>query len=532
DVARLSRTSENRAQGHPSLQQKFSNLIAQSFTPLPFDVDPEHGMYYFCRPSAERKLDLQVFLQLARNPLLINFQYSVEVIDGDNNHTKRLNQPVHTLPSSLDKLCEHAGISWRPPTDHFEPSMDVRVILHINCWYLPKEVSRQDSEKQPAEEPTKILPPKPDALEISSRYSNLFAKTMSPSSLFSGAVHSISKGSVAVPSASRAKDSINAQFTTLDNLPEDQMDRVRGCHGKIVRFFAQETLYALRDISPVTVPLLNQVWHTIATTGDDEVPADNLEFAQNRNNLEFLIPPHDMQKRRHAMDLVIRELLKDHGSQSHYPIGKLHELGGFVYMRDIRSRSDRLKARERMRANEPPAQPAEPASVLSDAIPSWFLIKPTPELDGVQILTHNYSVITGESADNVLAATRQLLRIALQAANTRLLLEEMAETHLCPSMLVVPDHKSRREKKAGQAVLAESQSDMPAATGTQPTSAAMSAAGTVGTAVSASVATSGHPQPAPEALSAGGPYDIASLFKPLIPDNPDHYVCDEQYMAT
>ncbi|ORX68282.1 hypothetical protein DL89DRAFT_268781 [Linderina pennispora] len=184
-----------------------------------------------------------------------------------------------------------------------------------------------------------------------------------------------------------------------------------------------------------------------------------------------------MQKRRHAMDLVIRELLKDHGSQSHYPIGKLHELGGACG------------------SNEPPAQPAEPASVLSDAIPSWFLIKPTPELDGVQILTHNYSVITGESADNVLAATRQLLRIALQAANTRLLLEEMAETHLCPSMLVVPDHKSRREKKAGQAVLLESQSDMPA---------------TAATAVSASVATSGHPQLAPEALSAGGPYDIAS----------------------
>ncbi|KAJ1940165.1 hypothetical protein FBU59_003892, partial [Linderina macrospora] len=463
DVAGLSRTGESRAQGYPNLQQKFSDLIAQSFTPLPFDVDPEHGMYYFCKPSEVRNSDLQVFLQLARNPLLINFQYSVEVIDGDNNHTKRLNQPVHMLPSSLDKLCEHAGISWRPPTDHFEPSMDVRVILHINCWYLPKEVAKQDGTKQPVEEPANILPPKPDALEISSRYSNLFAKTMSPSSLFSGAVYSISKGSVAVPSASRAKDSINAQFTMLDHLPEDQMDRVRGCHGKIVRFFAQETLYALRDISPVTVPLLKQVWHTIATTGDDDVPADNLEFAQNRNSMEFLIPPHDMQKRRHAMDLVIRELLKDHGSYSQYQVGKLHELGGFVYMRDIRSRSDRLKARERMRTNEP-AQPTGSASALSDAIPSWFLIKPTPELDGVQILTHNYSVITGESANNVLAATRQLLRIALQAANTRLLLEEMAETHMCPSMLVVPDHKARLERKAGPTVMDEPLPGAPATT--------------------------------------------------------------------
>ncbi|KAJ2759413.1 hypothetical protein IWQ56_005747, partial [Coemansia nantahalensis] len=262
-----------------------------------------------------------------------------------------------------------------------------------------------------------------------------------------------------------AKRHTAAQLATLKGLPDDQLELVRHCHRRFVRFVAQETVYALRDIRPVTVPLLNQVWHTIATTVDDEVKADKFEFSHSRLDLTFLTPTPDEAKRQHAVKLVIAELLKQGAAHPSHPLGRVREMGGIVYMQDARSRTARQEADARIRAralsdaHDEPASGApvggprkHPATVaeLSDAMPSWFLIKPTATLDGVRVLTHNYSAVTNEAVDDVLAATRQTLMVALRAANTRLLLEEMAETQLFPELLELPDEAPVATKKSGQ----------------------------------------------------------------------------------
>ncbi|KAI8320376.1 hypothetical protein GQ54DRAFT_326270 [Martensiomyces pterosporus] len=579
DAARLSRDKEWQEQDGQNLQRKFNELIRQSFTPLPHDVDPSQGKYYYCKSTPDKRSELEICLQLAQNPLFINFQCSVEVVDGERTHKKRLNMPISELPLSLERLCEHAGISWRPPTDHFEPSMDVRVILHINCLYLPDESLVKGSEKSDAPElaesasaePVKILLSKPDKQELESRWTRLFQKTMSLSSLVPGTLDPASakesgaaraaaagaSGDVLSP-AVIAKERIDAQLATLEGLPHDQLELVRHCHGKFLRFIAQETLYALRDIKPVTVPLLNQVWHTIATTVDEEVPSDVLEFSHHKVDLKFLISTPDEAKRRHAMDLVMRELLKQDNSSSSYPIGRLHELGGIVYMRDIRSRSDRMKARARMRAraqSDPSRDsdhgPQKIAAVdLSDVIPSWFLIKPTAALDGVRILTHNYSVVTGETADNVLAATRQLLMVALRAANTRLLLEEMAETHAFPDLLVLPD-AARANVPAGAGAMRMSHNldahagrdEMLSASQVGSQVALPNLSALAHPAAEQSVARDPHKPSAlagpariragleAPAASSGNAFNIASILKPYIPDNPDFYACEEQFTS-
>ncbi|KAJ2786969.1 hypothetical protein H4R21_007143, partial [Coemansia helicoidea] len=294
---------------------------------------------------------------------------------------------------------------------------------------------------------------------------------MSLSSLVTNEFDPMSGGTAAakspnsLPSAVIAKRHTAAQLATLKGLPDDQLELVRHCHRRFVRFVAQETVYALRDIRPVTVPLLNQVWHTIATTVDDEVKADKFEFSHSRLDLTFLTPTPDEAKRQHAVKLVIAELLKQGAAHPSHPLGRVREMGGIVYMQDARSRTARQEADARIRAralsdaHDEPASGApvggprkHPATVaeLSDAMPSWFLIKPTATLDGVRVLTHNYSAVTNEAVDDVLAATRQTLMVALRAANTRLLLEEMAETQLFPELLELPDEAPVATKKSGQ----------------------------------------------------------------------------------
>ncbi|KAJ1734001.1 hypothetical protein LPJ61_001292 [Coemansia biformis] len=596
DAARISRGAEWQAQDGDSLQDKFAELLHESFTPLPHAVGPSQDRYYYCKSAPDRRSELELCLQVAQNPLFINFQCSVEVLNCDMTHDRRLNMPIDVLPLSLVKLCEQTGISWRPPTDHFEPLTNVRVIVHINCLYLPDESLTKDNgaaAEQSGDDQEKVLPPKPDEEQLASRSARLFQKTMSLSSLVTNEFDPASggaaaKNSNALPSAVIAKQHTNAQMATLTGLPHDQLELVRHCHRRFVRFIAQETLYALRDIRPVTVPLLNQVWHTIATTVDDEVPSDKFEFSHNRIGLKFLTSTLDDAKRRHAIGLVMSELLKQDDVPAGYPLGKLQELGGIVYMRDMRSRSDRQEARARIRARalsdvQDDAAPGAAAGAvhrhaaavasLSDAMPSWFLIKPTAAQDGVRILTHNYSVVTNEAVDNVMAATRQLLMVALKAANTRLLLEEMAETHEFPSQLVLPD------AVRATAVQGVASSRLGSYTDTQDARGEIAASG------AASMASPGQPargaggdddgddahrgqpgagvgEPAPEPASAvatpvaaavddipaapgqlpgdldakpspqSDPYDIASVLNPYIPDNPDFYVCEEQFRAT
>ncbi|KAJ2887788.1 hypothetical protein IWW38_005065, partial [Coemansia aciculifera] len=382
--------------------------------------------------------------------------------------------PVDELPLSLEQLCEQAGIPWRPPIDHFVPLTSVRVILHIGCLYLPdKSIASQSSAPSETDssdgEQSSALQMKPDKHELESHSTRPFQKTMSLASLVTSefdpvalcAKEAINRDPDALPSAVIAKRRTDAQLATLEGLPHDQLELVRHYHRMFVRFIAQETLHALRDIKPVTTPLLNQVWHTIATTFDDDAPLDRYAFSHNKMNFEFLISTVDEAKRRHAVTLAMSELLKLDSSHTGYPLGQLHRMGDVVYMRDVRSRSERNDAGARLRARAlSDAQSKAKSRVrgagrssmrsgvsskkssladLADAIPSWFLIKPMTSLDGVRILTHNYSAVTDEAASNVLAVMRQLLIVALKAANTRLLLEEMADTHMFPDLLVLPD---------------------------------------------------------------------------------------------
>ncbi|KAJ2008684.1 hypothetical protein H4R26_000003 [Coemansia thaxteri] len=477
DVARINRDTQWQAQDQNGLQDKFSELLADSFNPLAFDVNPSQGRYYYCKAAPDKRSELEVCLQLAQNPLFISFRCSIEVYTGDNGHMKRLYMPVDKLPTSLEKLCEQAAIPWRPPTDHFVPLANVRVILHINCLYLPdgsiisqsgapSEADTSDSEQ------STVLQIKPDKQELESLATRPFQKTMSLASLITNEFdplalcdkEAILRSPDSLPSAVIAKQHTDAQMATLEGLPHDQLELVCHCHRMFVRFIAQETLHALRDIKPVTLPLLSQVWHTIATTVDDDAPLDRYAFSQIKVDLGFLISTADEAKRRHAISLVVSELLKLGGSSADNPLGKLYELGGMVYMRDVRSRSERSdsRARWRARALSNTQSKAETGggsardgrtgmgaqvkkssmADLADATPSWFLIKPTASLDGVRVLTHNYSTVSDEAANNVLAATRQLLMVALKAANTRLLLEEMADTHRFPDLLVPPDDNS------------------------------------------------------------------------------------------
>ncbi|KAJ2786514.1 hypothetical protein H4R21_007181, partial [Coemansia helicoidea] len=145
DVARISRGAEWQAQDGDSLQDKFADLMHESFTPLPHADDPSQDRFYYCRSTPDLRSELEICLQLALNPLFINLQCSVEVLDCDQSHQRRLNMPIHALPLSLEKLCEQTGIPWRPPTDHFEPLTNVRVIVHINCLYLPDRSLARDA---------------------------------------------------------------------------------------------------------------------------------------------------------------------------------------------------------------------------------------------------------------------------------------------------------------------------------------------------------------------------------------------------
>ncbi|KAJ2848507.1 hypothetical protein GGI22_005720, partial [Coemansia erecta] len=580
DVARISRDIQWQDEDRQSLQDTFMHLLCESFTPLPIDVDPSQGRYYYCKTTPDKRSELEVCLQLALNPLFINLQCSVEVLDGDIGYEKQLNMPIDSLPLSLELLCEQANIPWRPPTDHFEPLKGVRVILHINCMYLSNEDSTKpasdgaDAEVE-SEEQTKIIRPKPDKHELESRSEQLFQKTMSLSSLVHESfdpVTLVSKNGVTdadsdlLPSAVVAKQHINAQMATLKGLPHDQLELVRHCHRRFVRFIAQETLYALRDVKSVTVPLLNQVWHTIATTVDDDVPLDRFEFSQNKLDLNFVIDMPDAAKRGNAVRLVMTELLKQDNLPTSHPLGKLESLGDVVYMRDVRSRSARIEAGARIRARaKSDAQSGAVATDsnyskeitgsstedLTDAIPSWFLIKPTSGLDGVRILTHNYSIITSEAAENVLAVTRQRLMVALKAANTRLLLEEMADSHRFPDLLIPPDSarfdmlpRTGSTRTVGQtpdtayamrdegllATARGSISDGQAslAQNTDGGSNAQRGSAYADTYMPSSVAMGGasgyHGQPSSKNL-----FNIASILKPYIPDNPEFYSCEEQF---
>ncbi|KAJ2471328.1 hypothetical protein IWW56_006359, partial [Coemansia sp. RSA 2131] len=188
DVARISRDTKWQAQDRQSLQDKFVELLSESFTPLPHDVDPTQGRYYYCKSTPEGRSELEICLQLAQNPLFINLQWSVEVLDSDDGHEKRLNMPMDGLPLSLERLCEQAGIPWRPPTDHFEPLSNVRVIMHINCLYLPDDSPASDGSTEAAAEESgedNMLEPKPDKQQLESRSTRLFQKTMSLASLVS-----------------------------------------------------------------------------------------------------------------------------------------------------------------------------------------------------------------------------------------------------------------------------------------------------------------------------------------------------------
>ncbi|KAJ2120719.1 hypothetical protein IW147_004858 [Coemansia sp. RSA 720] len=581
DVARISRDTKWQAQDRQSLQDKFVELLSESFTPLPHDVDPTQGRYYYCKSTPEGRSELEICLQLAQNPLFINLQWSVEVLDSDDGHEKRLNMPMDGLPLSLERLCEQAGIPWRPPTDHFEPLSNVRVIMHINCLYLPDDSPASDGSTEAAAEESgedNVLEPKPDKQQLESRSTRLFQKTMSLASLVSNefdpaAANGAGADPDSLPSAVIAKQHINAQMATLQGLPHDQLELVRHCHRRFVRFIAQETLYALRDIRPATVPLLNQVWHTVATTVDDDVPSDKYEFSHNKIDLKFLTPTPDEARRRHAIDLVMAELLKQDGARPEYPLGRLRELGGIVYMRDVRSRLDRIQARERIRARalsdavtgtQSSAEQYGPQGPdLADAIPSWFLIKPTSMLDGVRILTHNYSVVTTEAADNALAATRQLLMVALKAANTRLLLEQMAETHKFPEQLVLPDaarnnavaatgasrmgsytdtqvardeagaHKHFGADRTAKSTAPPSRDVHTPASGlivSEPMAVDVAPVTADGEEMAPPVKTPGAAEARPG--MTGDPYDIASVLKQYTPDDPDFYACEEQFSST
>ncbi|KAJ1753753.1 GTPase of the mitochondrial inner membrane that associates with the large ribosomal subunit [Coemansia sp. RSA 1821] len=521
DVARINRDSEWQAQDRQSLQDKFSELLCESFTPLAYDVDPAQGRYYFCRTARDQRSELEICLQLAQNPLFINLQCSLEVLAADGGHEKRLNMRMDGLPLSLARLCEQAGIPWRPPIDHFEPLSNVRAIMHVNCLYLPDD-SQETCNEESAPTGESLLETKPDKQQLSSRSARLFQKTMSLSSLVTNAFDPIALSGAPVdpdrlPSAEIAKQHTNAQMATLQGLPHDQLALVRHCHRRVVRFIAQETLHALRDIRPATVPLLNQVWHTIATTVDDEVPSDKFEFSHNRIDLKFLIPSPDSSRLRHAMDLVMAELLRQEDERVEHPIGRLRQLGGILYMRDVRSCSDRMQVRAQSHEHEvSDSIVTADGKVVDRAIPSWFLIRPTAALDGVRILTHNYSAVTTEAADNVLAATRQLLMVALKAANTRLLLEQMAESHKFPDQLVLPD-AARNVSASRMGSHAEIQSDMSLAQQQRQEASRVPVSPLAATGSSKAL---------------GDPYDIASVLKSFIPDNPDFYVCPEQFRST
>ncbi|KAJ2360194.1 hypothetical protein IW150_007571, partial [Coemansia sp. RSA 2607] len=195
DAARISREAAWQAQDRHSLQERFAGLLSESFTALPGDA--AQGRLYYCRPTPDRRSELELCLQLAQNPLFINLQCSVEVLDSTTGHNRRLNMPIDQLPLSLERLCEQAGLEWRPPTDHFETSMDVRVILHINCMYLPEESVSKNADDADVSE-TKTLEPKPDRYEIDSRATRVFQKTNSLSSLVRGGMSSLAKGEPAV----------------------------------------------------------------------------------------------------------------------------------------------------------------------------------------------------------------------------------------------------------------------------------------------------------------------------------------------
>ncbi|KAJ2616149.1 hypothetical protein H4S08_000904 [Coemansia sp. RSA 1365] len=564
DVARLSRDDEWQAQDRENLQDKFAALLGQSFRPLAHDKALQ-GRYYYCRTTRDKRSELELCLQLAQNPLFINLQCSVEVLGGEQEHTRQLNMPIDMLPLSLERLCEQTKMAWRPPTDHFEPLSNVRVILHLNCLYLPEELQKDDAAvSAAAAAAAAVLQPKPDREELASRAARLFQKTMSLSSLASSAFDSAARGmargdSQRLPSAVLAKQHTNAQMATLEGLPHDQLELVRHCHRRFVRFIAQETLYALRDIRPATAPLLDQVWHTIATTVDDEVPADRFEFSHNKMEMNFVISTPDESRRRHALQLVMQELLRQDGLHAAYSLGRLQELAGIVYMRDVRSRSARQQAGVRIRAramsdaHEDTAPRRTTEADLSDATPAWFLIKPTAMLDGVRILTHNYSIVSDAAADNVLAATRQLLMVALKAANTRLLLEEMAESHKFPEQLMVPE---AARKNAASSRFAGSSETLPAREDLSKSASRLSrtmrrepfanhlaaSTATVPSVSASGISVSSATTPAATTQSLGGndsrqpvlgdPFDIASVLKPYIPDSPDFYSCEEQFQST
>ncbi|PIA19230.1 hypothetical protein COEREDRAFT_84537 [Coemansia reversa NRRL 1564] len=567
DVARLSRDDEWQAQDRENLQDKFAALLGQSFRPLAHDKALQ-GRYYYCRTTRDKRSELELCLQLAQNPLFINLQCSVEVLGGEQEHTRQLNMPIDMLPLSLERLCEQTKMAWRPPTDHFEPLSNVRVILHLNCLYLPEELQKGDAAGSAAAAAAAaaaaVLQPKPDREELESRAARLFQKTMSLSSLASSAFDSAARGmargdSQRLPSAVLAKQHTNAQMATLEGLPHDQLELVRHCHRRFVRFIAQETLYALRDIRPATAPLLDQVWHTIATTVDDEVPADRFEFSHNKIEMHFVISTPDESRRHHALQLVMQELLRQDGLHAAYSLGSLQELANIVYMRDVRSRSARQQAGVRIRAramsdaHEDTAPNRAVEADLSDATPAWFLIKPTALLDGVRILTHNYSIVSDAAADNVLAATRQLLMVALKAANTRLLLEEMAESHKFPDQLMVPEAARKNvassrfagssETLPAREDLSKSVSRLPRTVRREPFANIYAASTATVSSVSASgISVSSATTPAATTQSLGGndsrhhmqgdPYDIASVLKPYIPDSPEFYSCEEQFQST
>ncbi|KAJ2721919.1 hypothetical protein GGI07_003660 [Coemansia sp. Benny D115] len=582
DAARFSREAEWQAQDRQNLQERFSGLLAESFTELPGET-PEDKLYY-CRPTPDTRSELEVCLQLAQNPLFVNFKCSIEVLDKDLGYVRRLNMSMERLPLSLEQLCEQAGLPWRPPTDHFEPSMKVRVILHINCLYLPEaadakgtgeaekaEDADETETKEPGSLDATVLPGPADSKHEAECYSiTAFQETMALPSLIRSnvgqtlPVEKLTKSTFeqsgdSLPSSLVAKRHTSAQIATLKGLPQDQLQLVRHFHRKLGRLVAQETLYALRDINPVTGPLLKQVWHTIATTVDDEDMADKFEFAHNRFDLPFLGTNFDPGRRRHAMELITAELLRPDGAPAWFPLGKLHQLDGLVYMRDTRSRSSRIEARARLRSggqgsgqsrtgHRDGAAPALDSANFADSIPSWFVIRPTRALDGVRILAHNYSTITDEAAESALAATHQLLMAALKAVNTRLLLEEMAELHSFPSQLTLP-------KAAGASSMVstsgtrlghhhahtESQAvrdEAPPPFGSSPSAASLATAerqrNTGGTQANTPISGQAHNAAVDRPLAGAGastPH-IASAPKKPAAEASNLYTCDEQFRHT
>ncbi|KAJ2731887.1 hypothetical protein IW152_004228 [Coemansia sp. BCRC 34962] len=591
DVARASRDAKWQEQDRRGLQKKFDELLGESFHPLLFDVNPSQGRRYFCKVKPDECLVLETSLKLAENPLFISLQCSIEVYDSDIGHKRRLNMPIDELPLSLEQLCEQANIPWRPPTDHFVPLTSVRVILHINCQYLPdmsiisQSSASSDATASDSEQATTLLV-NPDKHELESLSTRPFQKTMSLASLVTSefdpvalcAKAAINRTSDSLPSAIIAKKHMDAQLATLKGLPHDQLELVRLTHRMFVRFVAQETLHALRDIKPVTVPLLNQVWHTIATTVDKDAPLDRYAFSQNKIGFAFLVSTTDKAKRQHAIDLAMSELLKLEGHPVDYLPGKLCKLGSFVYMRDLRSRSERSDAQERWRVraiSDAQSKTGDPArsdssstvsakkASLADAVPSWFLIKPTASLDGVRVLTHNYSVVTSEAASNVLSITRQVLTLALKAANTRLLLEEMADTRMFPELLDLPSkpafdiynmsgtqrwgpHVDSQAARAGQAAgtnrLSASPSALqlasnPALPGDIRAPAPVDSAASSGLAISGIEANSGTlhstlDQEKGERELSGGSFNIVPLLEPYIPSNPKFHSCKKQFTHT